>query len=93
MNDPVLFRRTLPHGPTIRIRRATSDGEVPVVVVLEMDRRASNGARSGSAGVEPALPALMQCEAPTLDEALARLSVHASDDRRVVQLMRDRGLR
>jgi len=38
-------------------------------------------------------PPLMECEAPDEAEALATLEPHAKDDRMIVQLMRDKGLR
>lgn len=88
MSDHVLYRRTLPHGPAVRIRRTSDDGDVPVILVLEVDRRA--GTPRAEDG-EP--PTLMRCESTTEGEGVATLEPHARDDRRIVQLMRERGLR
>lgn len=86
--DGILYERTLPHGPAVRIRRVTVAGESPVMVVLEVDRRA--GTPRASDGNPPPL---MQAEAATEADALDALEPHARDDRRVVQLMREKGLR
>jgi hypothetical protein len=86
--DGILYERTLPHGPAVRIRRVTVAGERPVTVVLEVDRRAGTP-RSGDGNP----PALMQIESVSEEAAVIALTPHADDDRRVVQLMRERGLR
>ena len=86
--DGILYQRTLPHGPAVRIRRVTDAGEHPVTVVLEVDRRA--GTPRASDGNPPPL---MQVEGATEEDALRALEPHARDDRRVVQLMREKGLR
>jgi hypothetical protein len=86
--DGILYERTLPHGPAVRIRRITIAGETPVSVVLEVDRRAGTP-RSG----EGLPPPLMQFEGATEQDAVEALEPHARDDRRVVQLMREKGLR
>jgi len=86
--DGILYERTLPHGPAVRIRRVTTAGERPVIVVLEVDRRAGTP-RSG----EGHPPPLMQIQMATEEDAVEALTPHASDDRRVVQLMREQGLR
>jgi len=86
--DGILYERTLPHGPAVRIRRLTSAGESPVAVVLEVDRRAGTPrAETGSP------PPLMEIEGASEQDAMNALEPHARDDRRVVQLMREKGLR
>ena len=86
--DGILYERTLPHGPAVRIRRLSVAGERPVTVVLEVDRRA--GTPRASTGSPPPL---MQFEGASEQDALDALEPHARDDRRVVQLMREKGLR
>ena len=84
----VLYERVLPHGPVVRVRRTSEHGAVPVTAVLEVDRRA--GTPREGIGTPPPL---MQCEAASEPEALAMLAPHASDDRVIVRLMREKGLR
>ena len=86
--DGILYERMLPHGPAVRIRRLSVAGEQPVSVVLEVDRRA--GTPRSSDG-DP--PALMQFKGATEQEAVEALAPHARDDRRISQLMREKGLR
>lgn len=86
--DGILYERTLPHGPLVRIRRITGADERPVTVVLEVDRRA--GTPRASDGNPPPL---MQFEGATEQDAMRALEPHARDDRRIVQLMREKGLR
>jgi hypothetical protein len=86
--DSILYHRILPHGPAVRIRRLSDAGERPVSAVLEVDRRA--GTPRAEDGYPPPL---MQAEAPSEQEVVAALEPHARDDRRVVQLMREKGLR
>jgi hypothetical protein len=86
--DGILYERTLPHGPAVRIRRLTIAGETPVSVVLEVDRRA--GTPRASDGNPPPL---MQFEGASEQDAVDALEPHARDDRRVVQLMREKGQR
>ena len=88
MREDILYHRILPHGPAVRIRRTSDDGTTPVVAVLEVDRRA--GTPRGDIG-DP--PPLLRCEGASEQEVLASLELHARDDRRVVQLMRERGQR
>ena len=88
MRDDILYRRLLPHGPAVRIRRTSSDGIKPVVAVLEVDRRA--GTPREAVG-DP--PPLLRCEGASEQEVVANLEPQARDDRRVVQLMRERGQR
>lgn len=87
-DGPVLYERALPHGPAVRIRRTSELGVAPVTAVLEVDRRA--GTPRAGVGTPPPL---MQCEAASEDEAVAALGPHARDDRLIVQLMHERGLR
>ena len=63
--DEILYERTLPHGPAVRIRRVTMAGETPVSVVLEVDRRAGTP-RSGDGNPPP----LMQFEGATEQDAV-----------------------
>ena len=86
--DGILYERTLPHGPAVRIRRLSLAGESPVMVVLEVDRRA--GTPRASHGSPPPL---MKFEGASEQDAMAALEPHARDDRRIVQLMREKGLR
>jgi hypothetical protein len=88
MRDDILYHRLLPHGPAVRIRRTSSGGSTPVVAVLEVDRRA--GTPRESIG-DP--PPLLRCEGASEREVVESLEPQARDDRRVVQLMRERGQR
>lgn len=87
-DDDVLYQRILPHGPEVRIRRTSMAGAQPVTAVLEVDRRA--GTPRAGIGTPPPL---LQCEATSEAEAVQMLESHARDDRAIVQLMRERGLR
>jgi hypothetical protein len=84
----VLYQRLLPHGPAVRVRRTSEPGALPVTAVLEVDRRA--GTPREGIGTPPPL---MQCEAASEGEAVTLLEPHANDDRTIVQLMREHGLR
>jgi hypothetical protein len=86
--EGVLYQRLLPHGPAVRIRRTSDPGITPVTAVLEVDRRAGTP-RAGIGNPPP----LMQCEAASEAEAVVMLEPHARDDRTIVQLMREKGLR
>ena len=86
--DGILYERPLPHGPVVRVRRTSPEGVTPVVAVVEVDRRA--GTPREGIGTPPPL---LQTEANTEKEALARLKPEAEDDRVIVQLMREKGLR
>ena len=88
MNEVILYKRVLPHGPAVRVRRTSEDGVVPVTAVLEIDRRA--GTPREGIGTPPSL---MSAEGKTEAEVLAKLEPHASDDRAIVLLIRERGLR
>lgn len=87
--DPILFMRTLAHGPAVRVRRTSERGILPVVAVLEVDRRAGT-ARARSEGTPPPL---MIVEGRSDAEVLALLKPHALDDRLVAGLMRAKGQR
>jgi hypothetical protein len=84
----ILYQRTLPHGPIVRIRRTSDEGAVPVIAVIEVDRRAGTS-REGIGNPPP----LMLCEAETEAAAIETLEPHARDDRMVASLLRDKGLR
>lgn len=87
-DDGILYERILPHGPAVRIRRTSDPGGIPVMAVLEVDRRA--GTPRAGIGTPPPL---LECEAQSDEDALEKLRPHAEDDRTIVQLMRERGLR
>ena len=86
--DDILFERVMAHGPAVRIRRTSDPGVTPVVAVLEVDRRAGTP-REG----QGTPPALLECEANSEAEALAALEPQAKDDRSIIQLLHERGLR
>jgi hypothetical protein len=88
MSDDILFERTMAHGPAVRIRRMSEAGATPVVAVIEVDRRAGTP-RDGQGTPPP----LVQCEAPSEAEALAMLEDQARDDREIVKLLHQMGLR
>jgi hypothetical protein len=88
MAEVLLYKRVLPYGPAVRIRRTSEDGIVPVTAVLEVDRRAGTP-REGSGTP----PSLMTVEGKTEADVLAKLEPYAKDDREIIQLLRDRGLR
>jgi hypothetical protein len=87
-DDGVLFQRILPQGPAVRIRRTSVDGETPVTAVLEVDRRA--GTPRDGLGTPPPI---MECQATSEAEALSLLEPHARDDRTIIQLLHEHGLR
>lgn len=86
--EVLLYKRVLPHGPAVRIRRTSDDGVVPVTAVLEVDRRAGTP-REGSGTP----PSLVFAEGKTEAEVLAKLEPQAKDDRAIIQLLREKGLR
>jgi hypothetical protein len=88
-DDPVLFTRTLAHGPAVRVRRTSEPGECPVIGVLEVDRRAGTP-REREGGFPPPL---MIVEGQSEAEILGVLRPHAMDDRLVAGLMREKGQR
>ena len=88
-DDPILFKRTLPHGPAVRVRRTSLAGSTPVTAVLEVDRRAGTP-REHDGGFPPPL---LTVEAATEAEVLTALQGQALDDRLVAGLMREKGQR
>jgi hypothetical protein len=88
MPEGILYERSMPHGPAVRIRRTSEPGVIPVTAVLEVDRRAG----TPRAGIGD-LPPLMTFEGPSESEALDFLGPHARDDRLIVQMLREKGLR
>lgn len=88
MTEAILYKRILPHGPAVRIRRTSDNGVVPVTAVLEIDRRA--GTPREGVGTPPSL---MVAEGKTEEEVLAKLQPSANDDRTIVLLIREKGLR
>ena len=89
MSDDVLYRRKLPHGPEVRIRRTTAPGETPVTAVLDVDRRA--GTPREKEGGNP--PPLKTVQGATDADVIALLKTDADDDRAVAGLLRAKGLR
>jgi hypothetical protein len=85
----ILYKRLLPSGPAVRIRRTSEDGELPVRAVLEVDRRA--GTPREKEGGTP--PPLIEVEGASDEEVVSALQETAADDRAIAQLMRDRGIR
>jgi hypothetical protein len=90
MSTPILYERSLPHGPSVRIRRTTEAGSVPVVAVLEVDRRAGTPRASTTTGYPPPL---LTVEGATEPEVIAQLEPYAKDDAAVARLLREKGLR
>jgi len=88
MSDAILYRRLMPHGPAVIIRRTSPAGATPVIVVLEVDRRAGTPREGQGVG-----PVLFEIEAASEPEALAALESQARDDRLIVQLLHEKGLR
>jgi hypothetical protein len=89
MSDDVLYRRRLPHGPDVRIRRTTAAGVTPVTAVIDVDRR--SGIPRENDGGPP--PALKTASAPSEAGVLAALKADADDDRAIASLLRAKGLR
>ena len=89
MSDDILYRRKMPHGPEVRIRRTSAKGATPVVAVLDVDRRA--GTPREKEGGTP--PALKQVQGSSESEVIAALKAEADDDRAVAGLLRAKGLR
>ncbi|MDB4880473.1 MAG: hypothetical protein JWL60_1919 [Gemmatimonadetes bacterium] len=88
-DDSILYKRSLPHGPAVRVRRTSEVGQHPVTAVLEVDRRAGTP-REHDGGFPPPL---MTAEGASDAEVLAALQPHALDDRLVAGMMREKGLR
>jgi hypothetical protein len=88
MSDEILYRRTLPNGPVVRIRRTSAPGASPVIAVLDVDRRAGTPREK-----EGTPPPLRQAQGATEDEVVATLKKDAEDDRVVAGLMRAKAQR
>lgn len=78
----------MPHGPEVRLRRTTPPGSTPVIIVLDVDRRAGTP-REG----QGTPPALKEVQGPTEADCIAALKAEADDDRIVAGLMRAKGQR
>jgi len=89
MADDILYRRKLPHGPEVRIRRTSAAGATPVTAVLDVDRRA--GTPREKEGGTP--PPLKQVQGASESEVVAALKAEADDDRAIAGLLRAKGLR
>ncbi|HJQ20566.1 MAG TPA: hypothetical protein VJ867_09480 [Gemmatimonadaceae bacterium] len=89
MSDEILYRRKMPHGPEVRIRRTSPKGITPVVAVLDVDRRA--GTPREKDGGTP--PALKQVQGASEADVVAALKTEADDDRAISGLLRAKGLR
>lgn len=86
----VLYERFMPAGPAVRVRRTSSEGQMPVVAVLEVDRRASSPRQSRGVGTPPPL---LLVEGTTDDEVLEQLRPHADNDAVLSRLMIEKGFR
>lgn len=86
----LLYERPLTHGPVVRVRRTSVDGEKPVRAVLEIDRRGGQ-VRDDQTPGNP--PPLIEVEGDTDSEVLSKLLPMALEDAEVARLMRDKGLR
>ena len=89
MAEEILYKRKLPHGPEVRLRRTSDKGVTPVVVVLDVDRRA--GTPREKEGGTP--PPLKQVQGASEAECVAALKKDADDDRAVAALLRAKGQR
>jgi hypothetical protein len=85
----ILYIRALPHGPAVRIRRTSTDGQTPITAVLEVDRRYGTP-REHEAGFPPPL---VHAVGNSDADVIAKLEGFAKDDQTIVRLMRERGLR
>ena len=79
----------MPHGPEVRLRRTSPLGATPVVIVLDVDRRA--GTPREKEGGSP--PPLKQVQGSSEAECIAALKGEADDDRAIAGLMRAKGQR
>lgn len=86
----VLYERTMPLGPVVRVRRVTADGVTPVRAVLEVDRRAGSPRQSGRAGSPPPV---MAVEGDSDEAVMASLLPFAEDDAALARLQAERGAR
>ena len=89
MGDEILYRRRMPHGPEVRIRRTSAPGVTPVGAVLDVDRRA--GTPREKEGGTP--PPLKHVQGASEEDVVAALKVEADDDRAIAGLMRTKGQR
>jgi hypothetical protein len=89
MSDDILYRRKLPHGPEVRIRRTSAPGVTPVSAVLDVDRRA--GTPREKEGGTP--PPLKHVQGATESDVVAALKAEADDDRAIAGLLRAKGFR
>jgi len=89
MSDDILYRRKMPHGPEVRIRRTSAKGTTPVTAVLDVDRRAGTP-REKDGGTPPPLKLV---EGGSEADVIAALKNEADDDRAISGLMRAKGLR
>jgi hypothetical protein len=89
----ILYERTLPQGPVVRIRRVPGPGagaaSGAVCAVIEVDRRVGT-ARDNADNIPPAL---MAVEGKSEDEVVASLLPFAEDDAAVARLLAARGIR
>lgn len=88
MSDDILYRRKMPHGPEVRIRRTSALGVTPVSAVLDVDRR-SGTPREGTGTPPP----LKHVQGATETDVVAALKAEADDDRAIAGLMRAKGQR
>lgn len=91
LSPAVLYERTMPYGPVVRVRRVSAAGVSPVVAVLEVDRRASAPRRDDTGGGTP--PALLTIEATSEAEAVEQLRERADSDALIARLLWEKGLR
>ncbi len=83
----VLYERMMPEGATVRIRRVTPAGGIPVRAVVEVDRR-NSGPRSVDVHKLP--PALMAVEGETEQGVVAALLPFVEQDGAVARLLAQR---
>jgi hypothetical protein len=86
----ILYERFMPAGPAVRVRRTSGEGQVPVIAVLEVDRRASSPRQSRGVGTPPPL---LLVEGPSDDDVLDQLRPHADNDAVLSRLMLEKGFR
>ena len=81
----ILYERALADGPSVRIRVITPPGEIPLTVVLEVERRVSQVPKVPRG----APPKLAEATAHSADEALAALLPLAENDAAIARMLRD----
>ena len=89
MESPILYERSLPHGPTVRIRRTSERGMTPVRAVLEIDRRAGTPRATPSS----VPPALLAADGDSEHAVMDRLAPLATSDAALARLLREGGMR